>query len=362
MNLHRAKGLEAPIVILAELSAWRKPEPRRHVARGAAGSRGWFTAGYWMRPDDRAPQWVVTATPPDWENRKRDEIAFEEAEKTRLLYVAATRARDSLVVSVREDKPEAGAWAPLRLGLKNLPDAVAELRAFAPAQTPPLAAALPEARKRIAEGRLRAATPSFAVTPVTALAKREGPHAPSAAEDARGPAWGRVLHGLLEAAMRDEAPDLKILAGNLLRAEELPAELLADVLRVAASVTSSELWTRAKHASRRFVEVPFEILVPREELGISDGPADVLLKGAMDLVFEEKSEWLIVDWKSDAVGANLQGLIAHYAPQVRIYRAYWKRLARQPARAGLYFMDNGHLHWLEDQEEIAPRQGSLFDE
>ena len=56
MNLHRAKGLEAPIVVLAELGNWRKAEPKRHVARGAAGSRGWFTAGYWMRPTNRAPR------------------------------------------------------------------------------------------------------------------------------------------------------------------------------------------------------------------------------------------------------------------------------------------------------------------
>jgi ATP-dependent exoDNAse (exonuclease V) beta subunit len=160
--------------------------------------------------------------------------------------------------------------------------------------------------------------------------------------------------------MREEFADLNLLAANLLREEELAAELLDDVLRVAASVISSDLWKRAKRAVRRFVEVPFEILVPREELGLSDGPANVLLRGAMDLVFEEKGEWLIVDWKSDTVGANLEGLIAHYAPQVRIYREYWKRLSREPARAGLYFMDNGHLHWLE--KPAAPRQGSLFDE
>ncbi len=204
---------------------------------------------------------------------------------------------------------------------------------------------------------------------MTARAHAEGPRAPSAAEDARGPAWGRVLHGLLEVAMRDEAADLSLLAANLLREEELAAELLDDVLHVAESVTSSELWKRAQRAVRRFVEVPFEILVSREELGLSDGPADVLLRGAMDLVFEEKGEWLIVDWKSDTVGTNLQGLIAHYAPQVRIYSEYWERLTRQPARGGLYFMDNGHLHWIEKQDSgptrrgpASPRQGSLFDE
>ena len=141
---------------------------------------------------------------------------------------------------------------------------------------------------------------------------------------------------------------------------------MTEVLRVAASVTSSELWKRAKRAVRRFVEVPFEILVSREELGLSEGPADVLLRGAMDLVFEENGEWFIVDWKSDTVGANMEALIAHYAPQVRIYREYWERLTRRPARAGLYFMDNGHLEWLEGEDtkrgEAKPAQapGSQF--
>jgi ATP-dependent helicase/nuclease subunit A len=355
MNLHRAKGLEAPIVILAELSAWRKPDPRRHVARGAAGSRGWFTAGYWMRPDDRAPQWAVSAVPPDWDARRAEEGAFEEAERTRLLYVAATRARDTLVVSLREDKPEAGAWAPLRFGLKALPAAVAEPRASAPAKTPPLAAALPDAREQIAEGRLRAAIPSFAVTPVTKIAKKEGPRAPSAAEEAHGTAWGRVMHQLLEAAMRAPGLELRPFARNLLREEELGPELLDEALRVAASVTSSPLWARAEKAKRRYVEAPFAMMVPSAELGVSGGPEETLLKGAIDLVFEEEGVWHIVDWKSDVVGDNLAALAAHYAPQVEHYRKAWEALTKQRAVAGLYFMDNGHLEWLEEGKPGAPQ-------
>ena len=54
MNLHRAKGLEAPIVVLAELGSWRRSEPARHVSRGRAGSRGWFTAGR-IAPGGRRP-------------------------------------------------------------------------------------------------------------------------------------------------------------------------------------------------------------------------------------------------------------------------------------------------------------------
>lgn len=240
--------------------------------------------------------------------------------------------------------------------MKELPSAIAELRPYAPAKTPPLAAELVGARKRIAEGRLRAATPSFVVAAVTALAKKEGPRAPAAAENARGTAWGRVLHQLLEAAMRTPGLPLRPVAQNLLREEELGSELLDEVLRVADSVTTSPLWTRALAAKRRFVEASFAMMVPSAELGVSGGPEETLLKGAIDLVFEEDGIWHIVDWKSDVVGDNLDALVARYAPQIEHYRKAWEALTKQRAMAGLYFMDNGHLEWLEETEDSLKEQ------
>ncbi len=80
------------------------------------------------------------------------------------------------------------------------------------------------------------------------------------------------------------------------------------------------------------------------------GPQETLLKGAIDLVFEEDGVWHIVDWKSDAVGDNLAALVAHYAPQIEHYRKAWEALTKQRAVAGLYFMDNGHLDWLEEEK------------
>jgi ATP-dependent helicase/nuclease subunit A len=374
MNLHRAKGLEAPIVVLAELGSFRKPDPAKHVARGRAGSRGWFTAGYSVWPDGRAPAWMVTAVPPDWENRKRIEISFEEAERTRLLYVAATRARDTLVVTLDREKPDKGAWAPLRAVLKDLPAAAAAYRPGETAAAPPLASRLAHARRDIALAREAAGMPTYGASTVTALAKKEGPRAPSPAEESRGAAWGRVLHRLLESAMRAPGTDLEALARNLMREEEVPPELLDDVVRVATSVTGSELWTRARAAARLFVEVPFEMLLPSKDLGLADEPPQTLVKGALDLVFEEGGVWHIVDWKSDVVDGGLGSLVAHYTPQVNHYRRAWEALTGQPAKAGLYFMDTGDLVWLEekkDEEEKetaskvkrdAARQGSLFDE
>jgi ATP-dependent helicase/nuclease subunit A len=375
MNLHRAKGLEAPIVVLAEIGGpVRRPTPRRHVARGRAGSRGWFTVGFYTQPADRSAQWTITAVPPEWEARKDLEIAFEDAERLRLLYVAATRARDTLVASVSEEKPDVGHWALLGPVLRDLPQASRTYEAPAPRHAPALASRLPEARKEMAAARERAAAPTFGVVTVTALARKEGPRAPSPAEEARGTAWGRVLHQLLEAAMRTPGLAIEPHARNLMSEEEVAPELLGEILRVARSVIASDLWTRALRSGRRYVEVPFEMVVPSKELGLPGGPAETLLKGAMDLVFEEKGVWHIVDWKSDVVGEGLAALVAHYAPQVEHYRRAWEALTQQPAKAGLFFMDSGQLVWLgneerEEEKEIslkvkrgAPLQGSLFDE
>ncbi len=352
MNLHRAKGLEAPVVVLAEIGTWRKPDPSRHIARGRAGSRGWFTAGYHTRPEGRAPQWIVTAAPPNWEDRRAVEVSFEEAERTRLLYVAGTRAMDTLVVSLDEEKPERGFWAPLRTVLRDLPDAARDFRAPAAREAPPLASRLPEARRDIAASRARAAGPSYAVSTVTALAKKLGPRAPSPAEEARGTAWGRVLHGLLEGAMRNPGIDPRPLAVNLMRDEEVAPDLLEDVLAVAASVIGSDLWSRASRVARTYVEVPFAMVVPTSDLA-PDGPAGTLLKGAIDLVFEEDGVWHVVDWKSDVVESPqaLAGLVAHYAPQVAHYARAWERLTGKRAKAGLFFMDGGHLVWLGEEEQ-----------
>ncbi len=387
MNVHKAKGLEAPIVVLAEPVDRPAHEPGSHIERTGDEPRGWFAV---LKPlGDRGAR--VLALPPDWEEKSRIERTFLAAEQQRLFYVGATRAMYTLVASVhtkvtQKSGPQlTGIWASLDPHLAPLAVRPAPVPAAGERRLPALADQLPRVRARIAAARVKAATPTHGVVSVTALAKKEGPRAPSPAEEARGAAWGRVLHQLLEAAMRIPNLELEPLALNLLREEELAPDLLGEVLRVAASVTASDLWARALKAPRRYVEVPFEMVVPSADLGITGGPSETLLKGAIDLVFEEDGVWHIVDWKSDVVGDATAGLVAHYAPQVMHYRRAWEAFTKRPAKAGLYFMDNGELVWLGEErkgeEEISlkvnsaagdsdarpdgpvlPRQRSLFDE
>jgi ATP-dependent helicase/nuclease subunit A len=99
MTVHKAKGLEFPVVILADLTcklaradAGRHVDPERKLCALRLG--GW--------------------TPLELRAQQACEQARDREEGVRLAYVAATRARDLLVVPAVGDAPFEGGWtAPL---------------------------------------------------------------------------------------------------------------------------------------------------------------------------------------------------------------------------------------------------------
>jgi ATP-dependent helicase/nuclease subunit A len=93
MSLHKAKGLEFPVVILADVTAKiAHPDPDRYLApeRGLCSVKlsGW------------APRELL--------DHAAEEHARDVAEGVRVAYVAATRARDLLVVPAIGDDPTSG--------------------------------------------------------------------------------------------------------------------------------------------------------------------------------------------------------------------------------------------------------------
>ena len=95
MTVHKAKGLEFPIVILADLTC--------KLARAEAGR--------WLDPEHNVCALKIGGWAPiDLLLHDAEEAARDRAESERLTYVAATRARDILVVPAIGDAPYDGGW------------------------------------------------------------------------------------------------------------------------------------------------------------------------------------------------------------------------------------------------------------
>jgi len=93
MTVHRAKGLEFPVVILADLTCNETAgEARRFVdpARKLCALR------------------LAGCAPRELIDHAEEELRRDEEEALRLLYVAATRARDLIVTPVVADEPQSG--------------------------------------------------------------------------------------------------------------------------------------------------------------------------------------------------------------------------------------------------------------
>jgi ATP-dependent exoDNAse (exonuclease V) beta subunit len=93
MTVHRAKGLEFPVVILVDPTC---PAARDFPSRHVDPSRR-----LWLEP-------LCGCAPVELLEASQEELLRDQAEAVRLAYVAATRARDLLVVPACGDQPLPG--------------------------------------------------------------------------------------------------------------------------------------------------------------------------------------------------------------------------------------------------------------
>jgi len=200
---------------------------------------------------------------------------------------------------------------------------------------------------QIQDRRAALARATYAVKAVTEIAHDESAPLRVHERAGRGAAFGRVVHRLLEAMMRDPELDLTIHTGFLLDDEGLRASDRDAVIRLVENARSGELWNRALRSKQRLVEAPFAVMIPRDEPGMTCGGGETMAQGVIDLVFRDQGGWVIVDYKSDVVGEDLPSLISYYSPQLRHYRRYWESLTGQSAKAALFFLDTGDVVWVD---------------
>lgn len=385
MNLHKSKGLEAPVVILAYPAKKGNYEPSRHIARRPDGS----VVGYQLVTDSTRRGGPVIARPLDWDDFAAEETLFQAAEEIRLLYVAATRARDELIVARCDRTRDDSYWARLHDALDD-PEIAEELMITPLSETESrrerLESGIDEITSRIEATRAARnslAGPSYQAAPVTDRVRREVAVAGRPGSSAgRGREWGTVVHRAIQLAigatkgpngsraglesldrneLRTIARGILIDADRPLDEEGEPTEI-DDLVDLVAGFLASHLWERARSADQVLVEAPFSIAFSHEDalrLGIpvpgrgdddasnGTGPADSpgdrrdraeparanapmqIVDGVIDLVFRDSSgAWTIVDYKTD-IFPNDEVRAARteqYRRQVDLYSACWSRL------------------------------------
>ena len=351
MNVHRAKGLEAPVVVLtgAELSS--KHSVRLHVERPEGGE----AIGHLLLGKLQGRSWVDLARPLDWKRREEEEREFEAAERDRLLYVAGTRAKDELVIGRIPGKSNSP-WSGFHGALEGLTTELELAPGPLPARDAPDVSSEEIARQvaAVREGRQAVGVASYRMQSATTLAKApaEGSAAPAdrsaaparprpepqarprAPAGPRGYEWGSVVHAALAAAARGvKGPALRLLCRSLLVEYELPVteagdpRHLHDLLELVRKVQGSELWRRALAADERHVEVPFA----SPYRGPSDVPTTV--EGVIDLAFREPDGWVIADYKTDrGDDPDFERRKISYRRQVDIYSECWGELTQEPVK------------------------------
>jgi ATP-dependent helicase/nuclease subunit A len=340
MNLHKAKGLEGRVVILADPLRALPDWIDLRIARDERGAEGYFRIIRVVERSDGSRRRVVLAEPPDWATHETTERAYLQAEHARLLYVAATRAQDLLVVSRWAGTDgKARPWEAFAAALGAVPKLKVPAVVTLPPATrgPTLAARDRAAADR--EARLAAVrAPSWRVEAVTATAHRAAPpgeplQAGRTREPDTGMAWGRLVHALLEHAARGAGFDRTYFerVARWLTVDDAELQrVVPDALDTVERVLASDLWQRARAAAELHAEVPVAVRLEGDALG----PPRVL-HGVIDLAFRGPDGWELVDYKTDQ--ADVATLAAQYGDQVRQYAAQWAALTGEPvARASVY--------------------------
>lgn len=321
MNLHKAKGLEAPVVILADpLGISKEYAPELHVTRTADKPAGYFTV---TSPTGHYGTQLL-AVPQNWEAQASEEKIYEDAEKKRLDYVAVTRAKNILVVSTYREGRKKKAWEFLSDYLEGAPKLeVPEAPAKKKREIFDIEKSEWDREKSgMHEDIHSICTQSYNAESVTASIDKSGVFEESAGS---GPTWGTIVHRALEACANGKRDRLETLGQKWLADEKLPPEQLPRLTELADKVMKSELWKRLLEAKEKYYEVPFSIM--------KEG---TVLSGVIDLAFKEEDGWVLVDYKTDDFEKDPKRKEV-YEKQLDMYAESWQKATGEKVKEKLLY-------------------------
>nr|WP_216077480.1 UvrD-helicase domain-containing protein [Isoptericola sediminis] len=339
MTIHAAKGLEFGFVALSGLTS--------------RGRRNSGVSLLWPDDGDFSVRLRSGIETDDFSVAQPIDEQMDDLEKRRLLYVAATRARDHLVVSLHRTGNANTAAATLAgAGAGTLGEsrfaATAETtgtaeRAEEPAVVPPSyedwLAGVTQARESserdaaISASGLEGTEPAVVLAPGDEVAEGLAKGArnlelPPWSKGRYGSAIGRAVHGVLQAVDLstgdglDDAVAAQAVAEGVVGHEDLMSDLVLAAL-------DSDLVRQA--AERRHWRETY--------VGTVDDDGAVL-EGYVDLIYaEDDGTLVVVDYKTDAVASGAyESRRIYYAPQLLAYARCVADATAAPVRAELLFL------------------------
>jgi ATP-dependent helicase/nuclease subunit A len=301
MTMHAAKGLEFPIVVVADLGrSGRNDTDDLLVREGRVGLR--------LRTIDGA-----SAKTLDWEALREEQQTADLEEERRILHVAMTRAEERLILSGTFD-PDKWLGAPQPAVAPRAPIATPPRPLPATLSYTSLAAYDRCAYRWYLERILRLPRDD-AGGPARARAERPAGPIPDGLDALTR---GSLAHVLLEeldfAAPAAPTEEAVREAARLMEAELTDADI-TDLQALVAAFADGPLAARLAAATDVRREHGFVV-------GLGDDGAP-LLNGVIDVIaFEDGGGALVVDYKSDVVtaDADLEAYVeADYGAQRRIY-------------------------------------------
>ncbi len=356
MTVHRAKGLEFPIVILGDVT-WAQRRSSDLIT--VDDSIVWKLPGAGKEKEKPLMHDMLR-----WHVSRQ-----EEAENKRLLYVATTRAKDFLIINGYVSRGATGWLKLLQMALPNL-EALwkeehsapheCELRhgerrvrcVRVPLEAPARAFASSDAGLQLdfelqpallqgvameeewqdEDTRQREAEPERRVWRILPPAEEKRVWAPS---------WivGKLVHRAMELQRFPDHPTflpwLEASARSLgISDERMLQNARQRVQRLLNQFRQSPIWQEIQRADQRLFEAPFSYQDPLQQR---------VHRGAIDLIYRHGDAWTIIDFKTDRVRTREEMLAVirdkGYDRQVQSYVRAIKNILGVEPIAKLCFLD-----------------------
>ena len=347
MNVHKSKGLEAPIIILAGSYSGSFPNPSLYIERsGDDIDTGIFKGHISLNsaPDKKYNKDRITSK--HWQDVEEISAKKHIKEFDRLIYVAATRARNALIVFNSSSRTDP--WVKLGTKINRGIDEIKDLKVSSQAcevDHEELTSNLIEEAKDICvkdielwrssifnkdEATYKLITPSkssgeelsfFSKTDDSVVCDYESikidiEHLEDI-EEISSTFFGTSIHNLFEGVVEDKTNNEDLLIPLSSHYQD-KIQMLEVFRQAMQKFVNSKLYSRLQEAKEVYCEVPFAFKKTDKESDI-----DEYINGTIDLVFKEHGSWKIIDYKTCNKHHDKNSLYKKYQGQLELYKEAW---------------------------------------